>query len=63
MYKAELGAKLEELGLGKFYRLGERKVAENAVRKYSIYDSKTKTFIDISEDEFNERKNKRHKRS
>ena len=63
LYKAELGAKLEELGLGKFYRLGERKVAENAVRKYSIYDSKTKTFTDISEDEFNERKNKRYKRS
>ena len=55
--------KIEELGLGKFYRLGERKVAENAVRKYSIYDSKTKTFTDISEDEFNERKNKRYKRS
>ncbi len=42
LYKAKLGSKLEELGLGKFYRLGERKVAENAVRKYSIYDRKQK---------------------
>ena len=52
LYKAELGAKLEELGLGKFYRLGERKVAENAVRKYSIYDRKTRTIKSVSKEEF-----------
>ena len=52
LYKAELGSKLEELGLGKFYRLGERKVSENAVRKYSIYDRKTRTIKSVSKEEF-----------